>query len=133
VTAGAGGAQKGSWGAWAGVVAEDSGDVCGGRGEGGADRGGPWRSKGESERAGQRLGDWQNGPVKQREKRGARAKITVPTAWPHWAAREREESAGEGVAADRRIPPVRRRERAAWLGRAGPARLLCLFLFPWIF
>jgi hypothetical protein len=27
VSAGAGGAQKGSWGAWAGVVAEDSGDV----------------------------------------------------------------------------------------------------------
>jgi hypothetical protein len=27
VSAGTGGAQKGSWGAWAGVVAENSGDV----------------------------------------------------------------------------------------------------------
>jgi hypothetical protein len=39
---------------------------------------------------GQRLGDWQNGPAKQREKRGARAKKPTPTAWPHWAASERE-------------------------------------------
>jgi hypothetical protein len=61
-----------------------------GRGEGGTDRGGPQRSEGESEGAGQRLNDWQNGPTKQREKRGARAKKLSPTAWPHWAASERE-------------------------------------------
>jgi hypothetical protein len=41
----------------------------------------------------------------------------------------REESAGQGVATDRWIPPLRRRGRAAWLGRARPAGLLCLFLF----
>jgi hypothetical protein len=54
----ASGAQKGSWGAWAGVVAEDFGDVrerwstAGAGGGGGADRGGPRRSEGESERMG---------------------------------------------------------------------------------
>jgi hypothetical protein len=39
---------------------------------------------------GQRLNDWHNGPAKQREKRGARAKKPTPTPWPHWAASERE-------------------------------------------
>jgi hypothetical protein len=43
------------------------------------------------------------------------------------------EHAGKGTATDRWCPPVRRRGRAAWLGRSGPAGLLCLFLFPWIF
>jgi hypothetical protein len=37
------------------------------------------------------------------------------------------------TAADRRGPPVRRRGRAAWLGRVGPAGLHFLFLFLWIF
>jgi hypothetical protein len=52
-------------GAWAGDVAEDSGDVrecarcsTSGRGEGGTDRGGPWPSEGKSEHTGQRLGVW---------------------------------------------------------------------------
>jgi hypothetical protein len=46
------------------------------------------------------------------------------------AGREQEsERAGErGSAADRRGPPVRRRGRATWLGRHGPAGLLYPFL-----
>jgi hypothetical protein len=50
------------------------------------------------------------------------------------AGRERErERAGGRVAADRWIPPVGRRGRAAWLGRVCPAGLHFLFIFPWIF
>jgi hypothetical protein len=37
----------------------------------------------EDGRAGQRLGDWRTGPARQREKRAARAKKPVSTAWPH--------------------------------------------------
>ena len=83
VSAGEGGAQK--WdGAWAGDVAEDSGDVpeCTRAGL----RWGAWKVErtGEAhgaarERAsarGQRLSVWQSGPAKQRGKRGARAKGT---------------------------------------------------------
>jgi hypothetical protein len=66
----------------------------------------------------QRLSAWQTGPVRQRERRGARAKklalIDRPT---RQRARERE-PAGERAAADRWGAPVRRRGRAAWLGRA---------------
>jgi hypothetical protein len=50
------------------------------------------------------------------------------TAQAHGAERE-DGRAREGVAADRRNPHVRRRGHAAWLGRARPARLLCLFPF----
>jgi hypothetical protein len=41
--------------------------------------------------------------------------------------------AGKETTADRWSPPLRRHGRAAWLGRARPAGLLWLFLFPWIF
>jgi hypothetical protein len=57
--------------------------VHGGRGVGGADRGGPQRREREDGRAGQQLGDWRTGPARQREKRGARAKKPAPTTWPH--------------------------------------------------
>jgi hypothetical protein len=52
---------------------------------------------------------------------------------PLGSERERRERAGERAAANRRGPTVRRRGRAAWLGRVGPAGLHFLFLFLWIF
>jgi hypothetical protein len=64
--------------------------VHGKRREGGADRGGPRRREREGECMGQRLGDWRTEPARQRGKRGMRAKGTNVTAWPHWAASERE-------------------------------------------
>jgi hypothetical protein len=44
----------------------------------------------EGEGTGQQLSDWRIGPVRQRGKRGARAKGMAPTAWPHWVASERD-------------------------------------------
>jgi hypothetical protein len=90
-------------GAWAGDVAEDSGNVhecacwsTAGRGEGGTDRGGPQRSEGESERTVQRLGVWQSGPAKQRWKRGARAKGTgTDSLAPLGRERERVSARGQ--------------------------------------
>jgi hypothetical protein len=80
----------------------------------------------EKGRAGQRLSAWQNGPARQRGKRGARrGKQLAPTSWPHSAERERGERAGAETAADRWCPPVRRRglagARPGWaeLGRLG--------------
>jgi hypothetical protein len=152
VSAGASGAQKGarargrtSWPRILATCASARVLVHGGRGEGGADRGGPRHRERKDGRAGQRLDDWQNGPTKQREKRGAQAKKPAPTAWPHWAAsereREREESAREGVAADRWIPLVRRRghagARPGWveLGQLGCFAFFLNFLiaFPFLF
>jgi hypothetical protein len=75
----------------------------------------------------ERRGAWGNsstsgrtGP-RGREGRGARGgggEQLAPTSWPHWAEREGEMRGAE-TAADRWRPPVRRRGRAAWLGRAG--------------
>jgi hypothetical protein len=67
----------------------------------------------ERERAGE--GNWrrQIGPTGQRAREGGRARGRT--------------------AAERRGLPVRRRGCAAWLGRLGPAGLLSLFLFLWIF
>jgi hypothetical protein len=149
VSVGAGGALRGSWGEWVGVVAKNFGDVreC--------TRAGPRRVRGGW--------NWQGGFMAQRERkrahgcngsvpgslgprhragRGARrGKQLAPTGWPQWAESERErERAGEKAAADRWIPPVRRRGRVAWLGRAGllgcfsfffslDFRILFLFLF----
>jgi hypothetical protein len=98
VSAGAGGAQKGSWGAWTGVMAENSGDVreCARAGprrarEGRADWGGPRHREGEGKRTGQRLGDWRTGPARQRGKRGTRAKGTYADSLaPLGSERERE-------------------------------------------
>jgi hypothetical protein len=69
-----------------------------------------------------------------REGRGARGRRNrrrhpSPTGQ---RARERGRT-GEGVAADRWIPPVRRRGGAAWLGRARLARLLDYFSFFFFF
>jgi hypothetical protein len=83
----------------------------------------------EKGRAGQWLGVWQNGPARQRGKKGAGGKQLTPTSWPHWAERGRGKARGAETATDRWRPPVRQRGRAAWLCRAGPAGLLCLFLF----
>jgi hypothetical protein len=83
--------------------------------------------------AGQRLGDWRSGPARQRERERAgegnwRRQIG-PTG-----QRAREGAPARGrTAADRRGPPVRRRGRVAWLGQLGPAGLLSLFLFLYIF
>jgi hypothetical protein len=96
--------------------------VHGGHGEGGADRGGPRRREREKGRAGQRLGDWRTGPVRQREEGGTGEEIGADNLAPLGSERERE------GAQERKL-----RGRTAWLGRAGPARLLCLFLFLWIF
>jgi hypothetical protein len=90
----------------------------------------------EKGRAGQRLSAWQNGPARQRGKRGARrGKQLAPTSWPHWAERERGARGGRNCR--RQVVPTyqaaRARGRATWLGRVGPAGLLCLFLFLWIF
>jgi hypothetical protein len=65
--------------------------------------------------------------------KGTRARATGADN-PAPLGRERErERAGKETAADRWNPPVRRRGRAAWPGRAGPVGLLWLFLFPWNF
>jgi hypothetical protein len=75
-----------------------------------------------------------NAGPRDREMRDARG----PSNWRRQVgpsgkrARERER-AGDKAAADRRGLPIRRRGRAAWLGRAGPAGLLCVFPFLWIF
>jgi hypothetical protein len=88
-------------------------------------------------------GAWGNGSApgepspRGRETRGTRAGEATGTDRSAIAGKERErERAGEKAAADRQGPPIRRRGRAAWSGRAGPARLLgCFpfFLFLWIF
>jgi hypothetical protein len=69
---------------------------------------------------------------KERE-RNAQARATgADNPTPLGRGRKRE-CAGKETAADRWNPPVRRRWRVAWLGRAWPARLLWVFLFPWNF
>jgi hypothetical protein len=83
---------------------------------------------------GQRLSAWQHWPARQREKRDARGRSNRRRQVGPSGQRARErERAGEEAAADRRGLPVRRRGRAAWLGRARPAGLLCVFPFLWIF
>jgi hypothetical protein len=133
VSPGTGRALRGSWGAWVGVVTENSGDVreCARAGPwrvrgGGTDKEGPRRREREKGRTGQRLSAWQHRPARQRGKRGVEGKTTsADRSSP--AGRERErESAGDKATADRWIPLVRRRGHAAWLGRA---RLLGYFFF----
>jgi hypothetical protein len=71
--------------------------VHGGRGGGGELTGEAHDAARERASAwGQRLGDWRTRPTRQRGKRGARAKKPAPTAWPHWAASERERARGSG-------------------------------------
>jgi hypothetical protein len=91
-------------------------------------------ARGRASARGQRLGDWQNGPAKQREKRCARAKKPAPTTWPHRAASERER---ERRVRGRELPLTGGSHLSgdvgarAWglAGRVGLAGLLCLF-FP---
>jgi hypothetical protein len=66
------------------------------RGGGGANRAGPRRRERGKGRTGHRLGDWQTGPVRQRERGSARAKETGADRLAP-AGRERgRERAGEG-------------------------------------
>jgi hypothetical protein len=63
--------------------------------------------------------------------RSVRAKATsVDNSAPLGRERGRErERVGKETAADRWNPPVKRRRRAAWLGRARPVGLLWLFFY----
>jgi hypothetical protein len=108
--------------------------VHGGRGEGEADREGPRRREREREgargatvrRLAERACEAEREKVHGGEATGADKLAPL--------GREREGDArGAETAADRWHPPVRRRGRTTWPGRAGPAGLLCLFLFLWIF
>jgi hypothetical protein len=85
--------------------------VHGERGEGRTDKAGPRRSERKGDAWGQRLGTCEPGP-RERERESERAKKLAPTGWPQRVESERER-ARERTAADRRGPPVRRRERAA--------------------
>jgi hypothetical protein len=69
---------------------------CGG---GGTDRAGPQRRERRKGRAGQRLGEWRSGPVRQREKGSTRVKETGDDrSAPVGRERERERArAGEGT------------------------------------
>jgi hypothetical protein len=97
----------------------------------------------EKGRSGQRLSNWRTGTARQREEGSAGEETGVDRSAPLGSERERE-GAREGE------PPLTggvrlsggagawARGRAAWLGRAGPARLLgyfplSFFLFLWIF
>jgi hypothetical protein len=113
------------------------------RGEGGTDREGPRRREREREREREKRDARGNDsapgePGPRGRKRGGThaAKQLAPIGRPQRAEREKErekERAGEKAVADRRGPPVRRRVRVAWLGRARPVGLLCVFPFIWIF
>jgi hypothetical protein len=72
--------------------------------------------------------------IERERERAGKGKL-VPTDRPHWAASERE-GAREGelpLQAGSACQGRQVRGRAAWLGLTGPAGLLSLFLFPWIF
>jgi hypothetical protein len=125
------GAQKESWArgraSWPKILAMCASActlVHGERGEGGADR-----EAHDTER--ERASAWatarrlaEHARKAEREEGRAGEETGAVILDPLGSEREREESAGERVTADRWIPPVRQRGRAAWLGRAG------VFLFP---
>jgi hypothetical protein len=70
------------------------------------------------------------GPQGRERREARRGKQLVPTGWPHQAERERERErgrAGEEAAADRWIPPIRRRGHAG--ARPGWAELGCFSFF----
>jgi hypothetical protein len=74
----------------------------------------------EKGRVGQRLDVWQNGPARQRGKRDVRGGGATGADKLAPLGREREGEAREAeTATDRWRPPIRRRGRAAWLGRLG--------------
>jgi hypothetical protein len=121
--------------------------VHGGREEGVSDREGPRRRerKGGAGGTAQQLANRACETKRERERRGARAKKLALTGRPQWSESERErererEHARERAAADRWIPPVRRRERVgarpSWaeLGRLGCISFFSLdFLIPFLF
>jgi hypothetical protein len=108
---GTSGALRRELGAWAASWPRNPA-VHGERGGGGTDRAGPRRRERREGRSGQRLGDWQSGPARQRETWSARVKKLAPTGWPHWQRGRERGRARAKAAADRRGPPVRRRGRA---------------------
>jgi hypothetical protein len=88
--------------------AEREKGTCGGNDSAVANQARETERERERECAGEENRRRQVGPTGQRAREGRRAR--------------------ERAATDRRGPPVRRRGRAAWLGRAGPAGLLSPFL-----
>jgi hypothetical protein len=104
--------------------------VHGERGGGGTNRVGPRHRERRKGRAGQRLGDWRSGPVRQRERERVGEENQRRQVGPS-GQRPREGGCARGrTAADRRGPPVRRRERAGTRpGLADLGRLGCFILF----
>jgi hypothetical protein len=101
--------------------------VHGEREEGGTDKTGPRRRERKRGRAWQWLGNWQTGPVRQRQRERTREGNWRRQVGPT-GQRAREGGRARGrIVADWRGPPVRRRGRAAWLGLVG--RLGCFPLF----
>jgi hypothetical protein len=90
---------------------------------GGTDKAGPRRRERRKGRAGQRLDDWRSWPARQRERERAGEVTGADRSAPTGREREREHAQERGSAADKR------RGRAAWLCRLGPAELLYPFLF----
>jgi hypothetical protein len=140
---------KKSWDAWADDVAKVPGDVreCSralvhsGRGEGGADSAGPRHRERGRARGGNGSTTGKAGP-QSRERRRARRRGNRRRQPGPTGQREGERGrAGEGVAAVRWNPPVRRRGRAgarpgwAELGRLGCFAFFLNFLiaFPFLF
>jgi hypothetical protein len=118
VSAGAGGALRGSWGAWVSVVAENSGDVRTRRSTARAELTGrdhdAEREKRGARAMAQRLAE--RARETEREEGRARAKKLAPIGRPQRAESERErererERAGEKAAAT--CQAVRARGRAA--------------------
>jgi hypothetical protein len=107
--------------------------VHGEHGGGGIDRAGPRRrerEKRDTRGNGSAPGDL--GPRDRERERAGEGNWRRQVSPTRQRAREGGRAQGR-TAVDRRGPPVRRRGRAAWLDLLGPAGLLSLFLFLWIF
>jgi hypothetical protein len=103
--------------------------VPGEREEDGTDGTGPRHREKKRGRAGQWLGNWRTGPMRQRERRGARAKETgADRSAPLGSVRENERARKTG--ADRRGPPVRDGRRARGTGLMGWFGPKWFFFFP---
>jgi hypothetical protein len=105
--------------------------VHGERGGGETDRASPRRRERRKGYAGQRLGNWRSGPMIQRERERAGKKTGADRSVPLGSERERD-GAREGelpLTGGVRLSEAWAHGRAAWLGRAGPARLLGCFPF----
>jgi hypothetical protein len=141
VSVGAGGAQKGSWAAWADVVAEDSGDVRARWSTAGAGRakltGDVYNAMRERERArgatARRLAKWDS--KAEREEGRTCEETSADSLAPLGSERERER---ERRVQGRELPLTGGSHLSGGAGArarglAGPAGLLCIFLFPWNF